>query len=116
MSWQTDREIALSREAVTQLLSYSWPGNFRELQHVLDRAEMLCSGPAIGFREIMLAIGEAPTNNAATHATPQPLDVERLRELLDAHHWRIGETAKALGVSRWTLRRRLRELGLRRPT
>ncbi|MFP5226848.1 MAG: helix-turn-helix domain-containing protein, partial [Acidobacteriota bacterium] len=37
---------------------------------------------------------------------------ERLRAALDSHHWKKAETAKALGLSRSTLWRRMRELKL----
>jgi DNA-binding NtrC family response regulator len=39
-------------------------------------------------------------------------EVQRLRQALDAHHWRRGETARALGISRSTLWRRMKEYGL----
>jgi DNA-binding NtrC family response regulator len=39
-------------------------------------------------------------------------EVRRLLDVLDAHQWRRGETAKALGISRSTLWRRMKEYGL----
>jgi len=39
--------LAVSPDAATLLLRYSWPGNIRELKHVMERAVLLCSGDAI---------------------------------------------------------------------
>lgn len=50
-----------------------------------------------------------------TPASVAPADLgdrERLRAALEAHRWRRDETAEALGMSRTTLWRKMRELGL----
>jgi transcriptional regulator with PAS, ATPase and Fis domain len=96
--------------AVELLQSYSWPGNARELENAIERAVNLASGPLLTEADLPAAVtvrGESP-----------PLvtdDVERTRLLgaLEQSHWNQGRAAAALGISRTTLWRKMREHRIR---
>ena len=116
--------FTFSPEQEAALLAYDWPGNIRELQHVLERAVILSRGASLRL--------ELP---AAAHVTPAPAKVtdedqilsdEELRELerknllraLDRSVWRIsgrGGASEILGLSPSTLRDRMKALGIQRP-
>ena len=54
----------------------------------------------------------APATPAAATPPADRAEADLLRAVLDAHHWRRGDAARALGISRSTLWRRMREAGL----
>jgi transcriptional regulator with PAS, ATPase and Fis domain len=116
------RALRLSPDALRTLLRYHWPGNARELENALEYAVAVCKGQTILPEDLPVELQAAPRTGQAVAALPQPapsgasgLDADRLRQALEAHRWRRGDTARALGISRATLWRRMREVGLHRP-
>jgi len=115
-----ERIPALSADAAHLLLTYSWPGNIRELDNLLQRALILVSGPVILPEHIQFELPtEAPEPPTAVPASPPTLAgkrVEAERDLI-LEALRCGsrrEAAERLGISPRTLRyklARLREAG-----
>jgi DNA-binding NtrC family response regulator len=56
--------------------------------------------------------GESGVSDRSNRRGPNRPEVQRLLDVLDAHGWRRDETARALGISRSTLWRRMKEYGL----
>ena len=115
------RALRLSPDALRTLLRYSWPGNARELENALEYAVAVCKGQTILPEDLPVEVQQPTTPKPArsSSASPTPaeppasgVDVERLRRALEAHRWRRTEAARALGISRATLWRRMREAGL----
>lgn len=115
------RSVRLSPEALRALIGFEWPGNVRELENVLEYAVTVCRGqtilpedlPALGFSP--RAFSQRPTRSAAAEAAPaRDTERDQLRTVLNAHLWRRAAVAQALGISRVTLWRRMREAGLTR--
>jgi two-component system response regulator HydG/two-component system response regulator AtoC len=109
------REVTgVAPEAMAALTVYDFPGNVRELEHLLERAY------ALGVRgEVTLAdlpALSARTASLVTAADDLPTIAEMERELilraLRLHGNDKEQAAKALGLSRRTLYRRLKEYGL----
>jgi DNA-binding NtrC family response regulator len=109
---RTGRALRFSPEAVRLLLGYAWPGNVRELENVLEYAVAVCKGQTLQPEDLP---DEIRTAKAAPPAEP-PLLEERAAILaaLEAHRWRREPAARALGMSRSKLWRRMRELGVAR--
>ncbi len=123
-----DRALRFAPEALRALLRYPWPGNVRELENALEYAVAVCRGQTVHVQDLPGELQEAAPAAAAPAAEPRrpaaaglgvtepaaPPDAERgrLLEALEAHRWRRAETAAALGVSRTTLWRKMREHGL----
>lgn len=98
---------------------YDWPGNVLELRNVIERVVILQKGPVIRPSQLL-----SPLDPAAAVSTRPPAgaiaslaDVERshLIEALDRMSGNYTRTALALGISRSTLRRKLKEYGIGRP-
>ncbi len=110
------RALRFSPDALRLLLEHPWPGNVRELENALEYAVAVCKGQTILPEDLPGGIGPgtlAPVSPAPTiRASPGPLDATRVRSALEACRWRRHEAARRLGVSRTTLWRRMRELGL----
>ncbi len=116
----------VSPQAMRILLDYTWPGNVRELANVIEYAVAVARMETIhpeDLPEDIRQFSAEATRNPAPHARVIPApqqtaapreteEAERLRAVLDAHQWRRAEAAKALGLSRSTLWRRMRELHL----
>ena len=96
-------EASLSREAKRVLEAHAWPGNLREMHHVLRYALSLCDDRVILPEHLPEAFSGAAVQ------TPPDLKTERARleALLEENGWCIGSAAKALGVARSTLYRQM---------
>ncbi len=95
------------------LQRYSWPGNVRELENAVAHAYVCSPGDVIqpdALPEHVLR-GEDPFGGLDPHAEER----ERICAALEATGWNKGEAARRLGLSRTTLWRRMRDLGIRDP-
>ena len=119
----------ISPQAMRLLLDYTWPGNVRELANVIEYAVTVAGRETILPEDLPNELkrpytGSEPipdstvrttissASNPSSNATAEDLEAARLRSALDAHQWKRAETAQALGISRATLWRRMRELHL----
>jgi DNA-binding NtrC family response regulator len=103
--------VGLEPEAVTALESHAWPGNVRELDHTLERAVLMASGTTLRAADL----GLRGAGGAAPRLEDLPLEeVERvlIRKALERHGGNVSNAAKALGLSRSALYRRLQHHGL----
>ena len=110
------RAVRLSPDTLRALLRHHWPGNVRELENTLEYAVTVASGQTILPDDLPVEFSTGtPAHIAAAEPEPAaPADEEgrRLRATLDAHGWKRDEAARALGISRTTLWRKMRELRL----
>jgi len=106
-------------DSLAQLTAYSWPGNIRELQNLIERAVILSRGSVL---EVPLTELKKPTNellvNQAGPVTLEAVEREHIIKVLREAGWVIGGNAGAavrLGLNRTTLNNRMRKLGITRP-
>ncbi|HVO09763.1 MAG TPA: sigma 54-interacting transcriptional regulator [Vicinamibacteria bacterium] len=113
---QLGRNVTEVPEAFMRALaSYSWPGNARELENVIERALIMTEGPTLATE--WLALGGAVPSHAAA-CTLAEVDREHIRAVLAACGWKVagkGNAAERLGLSRSTLQFRMKKLGIERP-
>ena len=132
----------VSQETMQRLVNYTWPGNIRELQNVIERAILLSPGDALQLAADFCPIQTAAVSGAhpasadpmapipANLPPPGPAasvvpvgaleEVERrhIEAVLAQTNWMIeGErgAAKVLNVNPSTLRSRMKNLGIKRP-
>ena len=105
-------------ETVEALSRYSWPGNIRELQNLMERAVILSLGPVL---EVPLADLDGRTKSGPAHGSHQTLeDAERAHILATLKETRwvlagLNGAAARLGMKRSTLQFRMKKLGIVRP-
>jgi DNA-binding NtrC family response regulator len=105
----------ISEAALALLAAHDWPGNVRELRNTVIRAALFAQGGCIGVEHFELAPVESTrrrATNAALRGEVRELEQRRIVEALERCRNNQVAAAKALGISRGTLRSRMRELGL----
>ena len=106
----------IAPEAMALLTAYSWPGNVREIEHVIERAIVLTQNPTLLPQDLPPELQAAPGGKPATDAQVLPLrEVER-RHLLFALERAKGNRKRAaewLGVTRRTLYRMAARHGIK---
>jgi PAS domain S-box-containing protein len=100
------------------LMAYDFPGNVRELENVLEHAFVLCDGERLELRHLpprflsgRSRVTPSPAIREAAHAAEAGL----IREALERHGFDRLATARALGIHKSTLFRKIRALGLALP-
>lgn len=107
----------VNNDALAMLTSYRWPGNIRELQNIMERAVLLCDGPAIEPSHLPREIvGEEPElvrekGDSSLWGYEKALIQRALKEA----GWNQTKAAKALGISRDNLRYRLKKYEITKP-
>lgn len=106
-----------SPQAMRMLLEYPWPGNVREMANLIEYAIVVARRETILPEDLPLEVqnySESVETLQITASTPRSLTPEaaQLRAVLEKHHWKKAAAAKALGMSRSTLWRHMRELNL----
>lgn len=98
-------------------VSYGWPGNARELRNVIERMAILTPGDTLTEESVpleMRARGEAGGAATSVQQARNTAEREHLLRALDAASWNVSQAARALGMERTNLHKRIRALGLSR--
>lgn len=112
--------VDIEPEALDYLLTYSFPGNVRELENVLERALTLCDENTISTADLVL---RETTNNSANSASFSPgaeglddyverVEREAIQSALERTKGNKTAAAKLMGISFRSLRYKLDKLGL----
>jgi transcriptional regulator of acetoin/glycerol metabolism len=103
---------------MTSLINYSWPGNIRELEHIIERNIVLQHSNSIDFIELPQDI---PTEPLSSYSTVQnheagSLDKEHIIEALKACNGKVAGTdgaADMLGISPTSLHSKMKKMGIK---
>jgi DNA-binding NtrC family response regulator len=113
----------LDPQARDLLLDYPWPGNVRELSHVIERAVLWSRGAMLDVEHLALEVPPEPVEPGPDGVTPLPVtrpagtDLEQWERVLIEQALRESDgnqtrAAQRLGISRDTLRYRLKKYGI----
>ncbi|SDH04720.1 sigma-54-dependent Fis family transcriptional regulator [Propionivibrio dicarboxylicus] len=111
------RTIEFSDDAYDELARHNWPGNVRELMHFVERLVVTANTASITGQTVTRFLGNREYDQAgqavsAAIVLNQVPEQTRVLSALQAHHYNIKETARALGVSRPTLYRWMRKYNI----
>ncbi|MGV8079972.1 MAG: sigma-54 interaction domain-containing protein [Syntrophales bacterium] len=112
------RQVAGVTEGVmARLLNYSFPGNIRELENILEHAYVLCRGSLLEEKHLPYdfldktgcqgGMTSVVAENALRNA-----EIRTIRQVLEKHGGNRKEAARELGMSRTTFWRKARKLGI----
>ncbi len=106
-----------SPTAADKLLEYSWPGNARELQNLIERALILCKEDFIQPSHLLFDIDhskvkpeEFQSNNPFEQSSLKNLEFDKIQRMLKECRGNRSKAAKKLGISRSTLWRKLQQV------
>jgi DNA-binding NtrC family response regulator len=131
-----DAPHAFAADAAAALHTHPWPGNVRELRNRVERAVLLSATPRLAAADLFpdrgpaapggpppdpTAPGDAAMPGATEEGAAEPQSLAAARDTAEREHirrvlarcgGRVGDAARALGVSRTTLWERMRRLGV----
>jgi DNA-binding NtrC family response regulator len=102
-----------SPDAMRALLEHSWPGNVRELEHVVERALLLAQGTLVEVDDLALRGSSGQGDARFEQMTLEEVERHLIQRALTRTSGQVSEAAKALGLSRSALYRRLQHHGLK---
>lgn len=108
----------MSPEVLKRLMDYSWPGNVRQLESVIERAVVLCEGEMIKESdlpvEVRLGDRIARVQTSEDDLSLKDMEKAALIRAMEANGWVIARAARKLGVTYRTLQYRLDKFNLRK--
>ncbi|QER41902.1 sigma-54-dependent Fis family transcriptional regulator [Thermodesulfobacterium sp. TA1] len=103
----------ITEEAFQALMNYDYPGNVRELKHVIERAVLLAVDGKITLKHLPEEIIHSfKTETSDYKLAKEALEKEIILQALIETNWNKTEAAQKLGISRKTLWQKLKKFGL----
>ena len=102
---------------MSALTRYQWPGNIRELEHVIERAVILSEGSELEPIEWLTPSSSKAGNGKAL--TLEEMERQHIVDILEQTNWRVSGdkgAAAILGLKPTTLEARMKKLGISRPS
>jgi DNA-binding NtrC family response regulator len=112
----------IAKPALKLLLNYTWPGNVRQLESVIERAVLMTEGSIIQPEDLPAEIGNLASQGGVVpfELPPEGINFEEMEKALivkamERADWVIGKAAPILGLSYKTLQYRLEKHGIEKP-
>lgn len=105
------RKITLSKSAIKWLEGYPWPGNIRELQNAMERTAAICKTDVVDVT-VLSQICEDEYKLPTMISDSLSQDAQNILNAISEANGKYTNAAKILGISRSTLWRKIRRLGL----
>ncbi|QTL35921.1 sigma-54-dependent transcriptional regulator [Pseudoalteromonas viridis] len=112
------RTLQIAEQDMAALCGYTWPGNVRELAHAIERAVILSDGDRLDISSVLGANsavqsmpGKGPADDYDTFDL-EVLEQRAIRAALKHYQGNVSHAAKALGLTRGAMYRRLEKYGL----
>jgi DNA-binding NtrC family response regulator len=105
--------LNINEKAKSALLTYHWPGNIRELQHVIERAVIMSDGNEITTDDLQLSPQKFNANTIGTNNLGlEEMEKLMVQKAIDKHKGNISRAASDLGLTRAALYRRIEKFEL----
>jgi len=104
-------QVGLSKDGLRKLQRYSWPGNIRELQHVLERAVIMSDGPELAGDDFVLQGREVKVVEDES-LNLEDVEKKAIISAIKKHDSNMSAVAKELGLGRTTLYRKMAKYGI----
>ena len=107
-------DVRLSKEAEEALCNYNWPGNIREMKHLIERAVLLSGGGQIDASMLSLVNKNTASadNGSLDDMTLSEAELSLIRQALERTGHNVSRAARELGITRMALRYRIKKYNL----
>ncbi len=106
--------ITFDNEAMAQLVKYPFPGNVRELEHLVQRLVTLVRGNRIGVFDLPKEIRDTSSKKGPLGERLAEVEKEMLVHALEQHQWVQTKAAESLGISERVLRYKMNKAGIKK--
>lgn len=109
----------IMESAMDEFSRYFWPGNVRELKNIIERLVLVSRGNDITREMVSLLIGKKNPVNPPPPSIKKDLfsrEKEMIEDALNVCGWNISKAARQLGITRNTLRYRMKKFDLKEET
>lgn len=110
-----DANVRFASSELNRLIEYEWPGNVRELRNVIERALIIQRGQTLRPSQLLRIVSNSPSfisdncvNTEGEVVTLDAMEKQCIEQALDKYKNNFSQTAKALGISLSTLKRKLK--------
>ena len=115
-----DKTPVVDEEVIVAMRGYAWPGNVRELKNFIERLVILVPDPVIKLNHLpssfVQSVDKADTSSAFDQQDFRRAKIqfekEYLRKKLRDYGWNVSRTAKAIGIERSHLHRKIKAYGV----
>ncbi|MCP4372319.1 MAG: AAA family ATPase, partial [Deltaproteobacteria bacterium] len=120
-TFTNDPELKLSEAELTRLMDYRWPGNIRELKNIIERSIILRNNPQLrpskllGDMHPLSDITGSELHDNSQIITLAELEKDYITKALNSFANNQSQTARALGISRSTLKRKIKAYQFKSP-
>jgi two-component system response regulator AtoC len=93
---------------------HDWPGNVRQLENTLTRAVLMAKSSILSEEDLQSALGITSSKKESNQPFKPLREIEKdyILKVLNAFDWHFGKTCRILGISRPTLRTKLKKYGI----
>jgi two-component system, NtrC family, response regulator len=111
-------ELAITPRAVSFLKEQAWPGNVRELKNVVERTVLISNHDLLDVADVQMHLQSSNQRSGSGRApvpgslTIDEMEESMIRKALELHGSNLSKVARALGLSRGALYRRLEKYGI----
>jgi DNA-binding NtrC family response regulator len=104
-------DLKIGTESFKKLKKYNWPGNIRELQHIIERAVIMSNSNVLNASDFVLNISESSTLNKH-NLNLEEVERYTIENALKKYNFNVSAAAKELGLGRTTMYRKMTKYGL----
>lgn len=110
-------KLGIAADTMDILMNHTWPGNIRELQNVIERSVLMSDGDTLLPEHLPADILDGSRANGDDETGSELSRQERqlITEALEAHGWNQSKAARALGISRYHMRHRIKKYAILKP-
>jgi DNA-binding NtrC family response regulator len=112
------KKLQINSIEYNNLMNYDWPGNIRELKNIIERSIILQDGsflqPSLLIGNILKPVNqENPIQKETKLSSLSSINQQYIETALEKHSGNLTRTARTLGISLSTLKRKIKEFGIK---
>jgi DNA-binding NtrC family response regulator len=104
--------IRMNQSALDHLMKHPWPGNIRELQHVMEKTVILAGSGTLGPSDMTISDRRSSLQLPIENYNLRDHEKRIIELVLSKYGWNIRQSAQKLGIDRTTLYSKIRKYGI----